>query len=407
MFVFTCSLIIFLGNSVIANELLSNTKGRLMGWGFVALGYGMAFTAGIISFGFISAHVNPAMCLALLILGEIDGKTFIAAVAGEFLGAFIASWLVWLHYIMHFKTVPEPPSQSPEDMLLRSRDALTPTALGIASYNTKEEDVAARERGLGDLRNTLSDIRYFLSQTKPSHPDSDEALVKIALGEDKETKEYGEQGNVEHRLRRRSVQVSDVHRRLKDVSLHDFKQLMTMPRTLSGSNVDQKFDVSTNEAIDKPKQNGINGSSSVSSLSKSEDAKSGVDKHPVVSKEQKRLDKLYQQTLIADANAKLSIFCTRPALYSPVFNFLTEFLATTALLFGALMIYGRSDMMYEDERQNFEVLSEFVIHACMHSLVHLYYSLVKMYFVSHYIFKRNFICPQRDSSLGFSYSYAY
>ena len=40
------TLAIYLGESIIANELLPKTKGRAMGWGFVALGFGMAFGFG-------------------------------------------------------------------------------------------------------------------------------------------------------------------------------------------------------------------------------------------------------------------------------------------------------------------------------------------------------------------------
>ena len=39
-----------------------------------------------------------------------------------------------------------------------------------------------------------------------------------------------------------------------------------------------------------------------------------------------RLDKLYDASIIADQNAKLSIFATRPAIYNPFFNFLCEFM---------------------------------------------------------------------------------
>lgn len=39
-----------------------------------------------------------------------------------------------------------------------------------------------------------------------------------------------------------------------------------------------------------------------------------------------------------DQNAKLSVFCTRPAIYAPIFNFLVEFLGTTVLIGGAELI---------------------------------------------------------------------
>jgi len=64
---------IYLGESIIANELLCRTKGRSMGWGMVALGFGLSFGVCIMMLGYISAHLNPASVLALLILGKIDG----------------------------------------------------------------------------------------------------------------------------------------------------------------------------------------------------------------------------------------------------------------------------------------------------------------------------------------------
>lgn len=64
---------IYLAESVVANELLAKTKGRSMGWGFVAFGYGLAFGVAIMMFNYISANLNPAVMLALLILGKVNG----------------------------------------------------------------------------------------------------------------------------------------------------------------------------------------------------------------------------------------------------------------------------------------------------------------------------------------------
>ena len=41
------------------------------------------------------------------------------------------------------------------------------------------------------------------------------------------------------------------------------------------------------------------------------------------------LCELYTAAKIADENAKLTAFTTRPAIFSPVFNWLTEFMVTT------------------------------------------------------------------------------
>lgn len=41
---------------------------------------------------------------------------------------------------------------------------------------------------------------------------------------------------------------------------------------------------------------------------------------------------------MADQNAKLSIFATRPAIYAPLYNFITEMMGTVALILLALLI---------------------------------------------------------------------
>lgn len=45
-----------------------------------------------------------------------------------------------------------------------------------------------------------------------------------------------------------------------------------------------------------------------------------------------------QAAIVADQNAKLSIFATRPAIYSPLYNFITETMGTVALLILVLLI---------------------------------------------------------------------
>jgi glycerol uptake facilitator-like aquaporin len=45
-----------------------------------------------------------------------------------------------------------------------------------------------------------------------------------------------------------------------------------------------------------------------------------------------------QAALKADQNIKLSIFATRPAIFVPLYNFITEMMGTAMLLLGALLI---------------------------------------------------------------------
>ena len=52
---------IFLGTSVVANELLPNTKGHGMGYFGTVMGFSFAFVISGTFFGTISAEFNPAM----------------------------------------------------------------------------------------------------------------------------------------------------------------------------------------------------------------------------------------------------------------------------------------------------------------------------------------------------------
>jgi len=100
-------LAIYFGLGVVANDHLIQTKGGSFGFGFIALGFGMAFAIPIIMFGFVSAHLNPAMSLALFILDKMDYKEFLVCVAGEFLGMFVGAVLTFVHYFPHFRLFPK------------------------------------------------------------------------------------------------------------------------------------------------------------------------------------------------------------------------------------------------------------------------------------------------------------
>ena len=311
--------------------------------------------------------MNPAVCLALLILGKTSGTEFIAAVGGEFLGAFLGAVLVWLHFLPHFKTVPAPYSSSPDSLLLKAGDQLSPTALGIASYNPREEDVAARRRGLGDIKNSLDDIKYYLKNTfHVEEPvETHAALVQVALGRD-EVKDGGEAAL--QRLRRRSVQVCDLHRRLKDIDIDEFKSMLLSPEWQNNTRQSQQQQQGLSSVSNHHQSNQnvggglmhaastgdlLNGSPKTAATTTTPNGVGGSNTSNSAAldmRRHQRLDKLYDASVIADQNAKLSIFATRPAIYTPIFNFLTEFMCTTTLIYGALMIYARRDQLYGPER---------------------------------------------------------
>lgn len=108
MSIFTSELIgtailIVLGNGVVANVVLSKTKGHNSGWIVITFGWAMAVFAGVfISSKASGAHLNPAVTLALVWLAKIEPGLILQYIGGQMLGAMLGSLLVWLIYKQHY-----------------------------------------------------------------------------------------------------------------------------------------------------------------------------------------------------------------------------------------------------------------------------------------------------------------
>ena len=76
----TCLLVV-LGNGVVANVVLSKTKGNNSGWIAITLGWGVAVFVGVYAVSTVSgAHINPAASIALAAAGKFawsDVPTYI------------------------------------------------------------------------------------------------------------------------------------------------------------------------------------------------------------------------------------------------------------------------------------------------------------------------------------------
>lgn len=310
------ALMIFLGEGTLANELLSKTKGQGMGFGWVAFGFGFAFFVSLAIWNSVSAHMNPAFVLGLWVLGEVSAADFFALSAVELGGAMVGALLVWLYHLPHFKTLPEPPCCNSEDSLLRSRDALPENALSISSYDTRPH--AAAYKG---FRDTVRDIRYYLTKPAEVHEPYHASLVEHALGHEAFT---GPEGF----LRRRSVQVCDMHERLKDCELAGRDGTLRhtgLPHIHRSASY--KTPATTSISIETP---------NVAATSKPD-----LPLEAPIDVQRLRLDALYKAAIVADQNTKLSVFATRPAIRSPVFNWIVEFIAMVVLFVGAKLIERR------------------------------------------------------------------
>jgi glycerol uptake facilitator protein len=96
-------LLILLGDGVVANVLLGKTKGNNSGWIVITTAWAMAvFVGAYVSAPVSGAHLNPAVTLGLAISGSTAWGDVPIYWVGQFLGAFIGAFLVWLHYHPHW-----------------------------------------------------------------------------------------------------------------------------------------------------------------------------------------------------------------------------------------------------------------------------------------------------------------
>lgn len=102
-------LLILLGDGVVANVLLNDTKGNNSGWIVITTGWGLAVFVGVTVAGPISgAHLNPAVTIGLAIAGKFLWANVLIYIAAQMLGAMLGAFLVWLMYYDHFQKTNNP-----------------------------------------------------------------------------------------------------------------------------------------------------------------------------------------------------------------------------------------------------------------------------------------------------------
>lgn len=96
------AILVLLGNGVVANVVLSGTKGHASGWIVITLGWGMAVFVAVFAVAIFSgAHINPAVTIGLAATDQFDWADVPWYLAAQFLGAALGAALVWLHYRPH------------------------------------------------------------------------------------------------------------------------------------------------------------------------------------------------------------------------------------------------------------------------------------------------------------------
>jgi len=96
-------ILILLGNGVVANVILRNTKGANGGWIVITAGWGMAVFVAVFTVAPISgAHINPAVTLGLAFSGLFPWVQVVPFIVSQILGAMAGGYLVYLFYYEHF-----------------------------------------------------------------------------------------------------------------------------------------------------------------------------------------------------------------------------------------------------------------------------------------------------------------
>ncbi len=97
------ALLLLLGNGVVANVVLQDSKGRQSGWIVITFGWAIAVFVGVYTAAPHSgAHLNPAVTLAMTLQGTLPWAQLPVYVAAQLLGAMAGSVLVWLTYKKHY-----------------------------------------------------------------------------------------------------------------------------------------------------------------------------------------------------------------------------------------------------------------------------------------------------------------
>lgn len=104
------TVLILLGNGVVANVVLARAKGEGAGWITITTGWALAVFFGVLTAMALGApgELNPAATLANVLGGGrtvVDGAWHAAA---QLAGAMLGATLVWLQYLPHWSVTRDP-----------------------------------------------------------------------------------------------------------------------------------------------------------------------------------------------------------------------------------------------------------------------------------------------------------
>ncbi|WP_416199195.1 MIP/aquaporin family protein [Sporanaerobacter sp.] len=96
-------ILILLGSGVCCNVSLKKSKGQNSGWIVIAAGWGFAVAIAAYTTGWVSgAHLNPAVSIAMAVLGNLSWKLVPGYIISQILGAIVGAMLAYAAFKDHF-----------------------------------------------------------------------------------------------------------------------------------------------------------------------------------------------------------------------------------------------------------------------------------------------------------------
>jgi glycerol uptake facilitator protein len=96
------ALLVLLGDGVVANVVLTRSKGQNAGWIVITTGWGLAVAMAAYSVGLVSAHLNPAVTLGLASIHQFEWAKVPGYIVAQLAGGFVGAVLVWVAYLPHW-----------------------------------------------------------------------------------------------------------------------------------------------------------------------------------------------------------------------------------------------------------------------------------------------------------------
>ncbi|TGM37625.1 MIP/aquaporin family protein [Leptospira biflexa] len=107
---FGTAVLILLGDGVVAGVLLEKSKAKDGGWITITTAWALAVCFGVLvakALGSPGAHLNPAVTLSVCIQSG-DYSIFLPYAVAQVSGAALGAFLVYLHYLPHWKETKDP-----------------------------------------------------------------------------------------------------------------------------------------------------------------------------------------------------------------------------------------------------------------------------------------------------------